>query len=149
MRSVAGSAGIDSAFRDASATITADLEQSGSFVTLFHARMNGTTGRVSYIDAGHGLALHIPLNATPRRLTAARPPVGALTEQQWPASNVDLAPGESLVVISDGVLDAFEALGDFTVQRIRQFAPSPRPTWPAKRCSTSFPPIQRTTTSRH
>ncbi|MBT2513149.1 PP2C family protein-serine/threonine phosphatase [Arthrobacter sp. ISL-30] len=113
MRSVAGRAGIDSAFRAASASIAADLEQSGSFVTLFHARLTAATGRVSYIDAGHGLALHLATGGSVHRLPAAGPPVGVWDGQQWPAAEVDLAPGDSLVVVSDGVLDSFETLEDF------------------------------------
>lgn len=114
MRSVASRAGIDSAFRAASATIAADLDQSDSFVTLFHARLNAATGKVSYIDAGHGLALHLRADGSVSRLAAAGPPVGAWIGQQWPASEVDLAPGDSLVVVSDGVLDAFQDLDEFT-----------------------------------
>lgn len=116
MRSVAGRPGIDDAFSSASSTIAADLDQSGSFVTLFHARLDTASGKVSYIDAGHGLALHVAADRSVHRLVTAGPPVGAWSEQHWPASEVALAPGDSLVVVSDGVLDAFETLEDFTAQ---------------------------------
>ncbi len=113
MRSVADTPAIDAAFGSASATITADLDQSGSFVTMFHARLDSASGTLSYIDAGHGLALHVPAEGPARRLVSAGPPVGILDNQLWPASELDLEPGDSLVIVSDGVLDAHNSLEDF------------------------------------
>ncbi|MFK0039732.1 PP2C family protein-serine/threonine phosphatase [Paenarthrobacter sp. NPDC090517] len=113
MRSVADTPAIDAAFGSASATITSDLDQSGSFVTMFHARLDSASGTLSYIDAGHGLALHVPAEGAARRLVSAGPPVGILENQLWPASELDLEPGDSLVIVSDGVLDAHNSLEDF------------------------------------
>ncbi|MCZ9883037.1 PP2C family protein-serine/threonine phosphatase [Arthrobacter sp. B2a2-09] len=114
MRSVAARPGIADAFSSASSTIAADLDQSGSFVTLFHARLHSASGKVSYVDAGHGLALHLPAVGGARRLASSGPPVGAWEGLQWAPSDIYLAPGDSLVVVSDGVLDAFASLEDFT-----------------------------------
>ena len=113
MRSVADTPAIDDAFGSASPTIAADLDQSGSFATMFHARLDSASGKLSYIDAGHGLALHIPAEGAAQRLISAGPPVGILDGQHWPASELDLEPGDSLVIVSDGVLDAHDSLEDF------------------------------------
>ncbi|MEV7606752.1 SpoIIE family protein phosphatase [Paenarthrobacter sp. NPDC089322] len=113
MRSVADTPAIADAFNSASATITSDLDQSGSFVTMFHARLNSSTGLLSYIDAGHGLGLHVPAVGATRRLVSAGPPVGILEGQQWPAAELQLDPGDALVIVSDGVLDAHDSLEDF------------------------------------
>lgn len=113
MRSVADTPEIDAAFGSASATITSDLDQSGSFVTMFHARLDSASGTLSYIDAGHGLALHVPAEGAARRLVSAGPPVGILEDQLWPASELELEPGDSLVIVSDGVLDAHASLDEF------------------------------------
>ncbi|YCK82642.1 SpoIIE family protein phosphatase [Arthrobacter sp. D3-18] len=113
MRSVADTPAIDAAFGSASATIASDLDQSGSFVTMFHARLDSASGTLSYIDAGHGLALHVPAEGAARRLVSAGPPVGILDDQLWPASELELEPGDSLVIVSDGVLDAHNSLEDF------------------------------------
>ena len=113
MRSVADTPAIDAAFGSASATIASDLDQSGSFVTMFHARLDSASGTLSYIDAGHGLALHVPAEGAARRLVSAGPPVGILDDQLWPASELELEPGDSLVIVSDGVLDAHKSLEDF------------------------------------
>lgn len=113
MRSVADTPAIDSAFASAGATITSDLDQSGSFVTMFHARLDAPSGRLSYIDAGHGLALYIPAEGAAQRLVSAGPPVGILDGQHWPAAELLLEPGDTLVIVSDGVLDAHASLEDF------------------------------------
>ena len=113
MRSVADTPAIADAFESASATLTSDLDQSGSFVTMFHARLDSASGKLSYIDAGHGLGLHVPAEGAARRLVSAGPPVGILEEQQWPAAELQLEPGDSLVIVSDGVLDAHDSLEEF------------------------------------
>ncbi|MFJ4030360.1 PP2C family protein-serine/threonine phosphatase [Paenarthrobacter sp. NPDC089989] len=113
MRSVADNPAIDSAFASAGATIASDLDQSGSFVTMFHARLDSASGRLSYIDAGHGLGLHIPAQGAARRLVSAGPPVGILEDEVWPAAELNLEPGDSLVIVSDGILDAHVSLEDF------------------------------------
>ncbi|WP_284978102.1 SpoIIE family protein phosphatase [Arthrobacter sp. fls2-241-R2A-200] len=115
MRSVADTPVLDDAFESAGATITSDLDQSGSFVTMFHARLESASGTLSYIDAGHGLGLYVPADGAAQRLVSAGPPVGILEDQHWPAAELELGPGDSLVIVSDGVLDAHNSLDDFVM----------------------------------
>lgn len=114
MRSVRYEPDLSSAFEAASRSITSDLALSGSFTTLFHARLDSRSGKVSYVDAGHGLAIHVAANGTAQRLPPSGPPVGAWPDAEWPVADLTLAPGDSLVVVSDGVLDAFSTVEDFT-----------------------------------
>ncbi|MFM9275694.1 PP2C family protein-serine/threonine phosphatase [Pseudarthrobacter sp. NKDBFgelt] len=114
MRSTGLRHDLDTAFRSASKAIAADLDSSNSFVTLFHARLDAASGTVSYVDAGHGLALHVRSGGTVHRLPSGGPPVGAWAGTEWPQSALDLLPGDSLVVVSDGVLDVFDSVEDFT-----------------------------------
>lgn len=114
MRSTGLRHDLDTAFASASKAITADLDSSNSFVTLFHARLDAASGKVQYVDAGHGLALHVQSGGTVHRLPSGGPPVGAWAGTEWPQSALDLLPGDSLVVVSDGVLDVFDSVEDFT-----------------------------------
>lgn len=114
MRSTGRRQDLDGAFASASKAIATDLDSSNSFVTLFHARLNAASGEVSYVDAGHGLALHVESGGTAHRLPSGGPPVGAWSGSEWPQSGLVLAPGDSLVVVSDGVLDVFDSVEDFT-----------------------------------
>jgi serine phosphatase RsbU (regulator of sigma subunit) len=114
MRSTGHRQDLDAAFASASKAIAADLDSSNSFVTLFHARLDAASGTVHYVDAGHGLALHVRSAGTAERLPSGGPPVGAWAGSQWPQSAFGLAPGDCLVVVSDGVLDVFDTVEDFT-----------------------------------
>lgn len=114
MRSMGHRQDLDGAFASASKAIATDLDSSNSFVTLFHARLDAASGTVSYVDAGHGLALHVTADGGVHRLPSGGPPVGAWAGSAWPQSSLDLAPGDSLVVVSDGVLDVFESVEAFT-----------------------------------
>ncbi|GAC1496131.1 MAG: hypothetical protein NVS2B15_18440 [Pseudarthrobacter sp.] len=114
MRSTGHRRDLDTAFASAAAAIAADLDSSNSFATLFHARLDAASGVVSYVDAGHGLALHVTADGDVRRLQSGGPPVGAWADSAWPQSTIGLAPGDSLVVVSDGVLDVFDSVASFT-----------------------------------
>ncbi|HEY9354974.1 MAG TPA: SpoIIE family protein phosphatase [Arthrobacter sp.] len=114
MRSMGHRQDLDGAFASASQAIATDLDSSNSFVTLFHARLDAASGTVSYVDAGHGLALHVTAGGAVHRLPSGGPPVGAWVGSVWPQASMDLAPGDSLVVVSDGVLDVFDSVEAFT-----------------------------------
>jgi hypothetical protein len=89
-------------------TLEADLNNAGSFVTLFHARLNIATGLVRYVDAGHGLSIVIRQDHVMERLSSDNPPLGADTNTTWKEQTLILNPGDTLISVSDGVLDLFD-----------------------------------------
>ena len=92
----------------AATTLEPDLDEAGSFVTLFHARLDMDTGVVRYIDAGHGLSLLLRADGSSERLATSGLPLGAEVEQEWIEESVQLGYGDILVSVSDGVLDLFD-----------------------------------------
>jgi serine phosphatase RsbU (regulator of sigma subunit) len=85
-----------------------DLERAETFMTMFHARIDLETGLLTYVDAGHGLAVIVGKDrAVPVRSRSM--PLGVL-QTPHPESSVTLRPGEALVVFSDGVLDVHPQL---------------------------------------
>jgi PAS domain-containing protein len=84
-----------------------DLERTEAFVTLFHARADAATRRVEYADAGHGLVFVRRAGGAVERLPARGLPLGVVARETYPAGAVELAPGDALVVYSDGLVDAF------------------------------------------
>jgi serine phosphatase RsbU (regulator of sigma subunit) len=96
----------DRAVAAVAATVERDLERVESFVTLFHARVDAITRRVDFVDAGHG---HVFVRRSGGVFEALGPralPLGVLPAQQYPAGSIVLDPGDTLVVYSDGLLDA-------------------------------------------
>lgn len=88
------------------ADLGADLEETGSFVTAFLARLDPADGALEYIDAGHGLAFVLEPSGDVRRLAGDGLPLGALPGERWSSYDERIGPDEVLVVVSDGLLDA-------------------------------------------
>ena len=78
-----------------------------TFATLFACRITPGTGAVEYVDAGHGLTLIVPPEGPARRLESTDLPLGALPDDTWVARAERLDPGETLLLVSDGVLDIY------------------------------------------
>lgn len=91
----------------AGAALESILEDTGTFVTAFAARVDLGTGALDYVDAGHGLAVVCDPTGAHRRLCSSGLPLGALPGSTWEPRTERLAPGETLLVISDGLLDYF------------------------------------------
>ncbi|MHC5560766.1 PP2C family protein-serine/threonine phosphatase [Kocuria sp. U4B] len=94
------------------------LEDTGAFVTAFSARLDPATGVLEYVDAGHGLAFVLGEDGY-RGLEHSGPPLGIFSDTTWQTHRTTLAPGETLVVVSDGFLDFFPTLEE-TLERARQ-----------------------------
>ncbi len=84
-----------------------DFADSAAFATLFAARVDPADGSFEYVDAGHGLAVVVGPDGEARQLRSESLPIGIAREEQWLAIEDRLEPGETLLVVSDGVLDAF------------------------------------------
>lgn len=95
------------ALSDAEEALAEDLEAAGSFATVFHAVLDADTGVVTYADAGHGLGLVVRTDGTHERLQPGGPPFGFAALGARSPGEVALGPGDLLVSVSDGVLDAF------------------------------------------
>lgn len=116
MRSVARDGGPAAAVGAVSAAISRDLEETGTFVTMFLGRLHGPSGTVGYADAGHGLSVVVAPDGTFQQLTSGDLPVGVLPHAVWTQHEVTLQPGATLAVFSDGLFDLLggtpQALGE-------------------------------------
>lgn len=90
------------------ASLSNELGGMDSFATLFHARLRAADGRIRFVDAGHGLTLHIRADGTWTRLLSSSTPVGVGFRGGWESKELTLAPGDLLVSFSDGVLDFYD-----------------------------------------
>lgn len=85
-----------------------DLARSGSFVTVFHALIDLSTGDMEYVDAGNGLAIIIQADGSFTRLPVRGIPIGVDVENVWTSGRARLQRGDTLLIVSDGL---WRALG--------------------------------------
>lgn len=115
LRAASRRGSVAEAVTTAEESLALDLSGTSMFATTFHARLDPVSGVVEHVDAGHGLALVVHDDGRTTRLEAGGPPLGfaaALDPDAPPpprdAVRLVLAPGELLVVFSDGVLDVLD-----------------------------------------
>ncbi|MFO7652908.1 MAG: SpoIIE family protein phosphatase [Candidatus Krumholzibacteriia bacterium] len=101
------------------------------FATLFVGLLEPRTGRLDYVNAGHNPLYRVSPAGELSTLGSTGPPVGMLEGIDFAAARVDLAPGELLVLYSDGIseaesptADVFYGEGRFE-QRLRELAGQP------------------------
>jgi sigma-B regulation protein RsbU (phosphoserine phosphatase) len=87
----------------------------GMFVTLFAGVLEISTGELSYASAGHDPPVLLgPGGAEPRLLEVDGGPVlGLLEVSDYRAQKRTLAPGDALVLYTDGVSEALDEKGEF------------------------------------
>lgn len=102
----------------ASDALASDLADASTFATMFHARLDDRTGAVRYVDAGHGLTIHVSAQGSWSRLTSDNLPIGLSSGEAWTIGHLQLEPGDTLVSCSDGILDLY----DGTVESLRHIA---------------------------
>ena len=100
---------LETAFRQVNDQLAATLADD-RFITAFIGLLDAKTHRVRYLSGGQGPILHF--QAAQRACAKHRPtgmPMGAMRMRgSHPAAAIDLAAGDILVLLSDGV---FEYLG--------------------------------------
>jgi hypothetical protein len=102
-----------------------DFDVSGTFATMFSARLRPQHGHLEYVDAGHGLALLVKPGQPAQQLSARDLPIGAAAGSLWTSHEVRVEPGDTLIVVSDGVLEAFADPLE-GLQAAEQLAATPR-----------------------
>ena len=81
----------------------------GMFVTLCCAVFDLPTGRVVCASAGHHAAVHLAPGRPPRLVFSSSGPVlGLLPGAQYSSETLSFAPGDTLVMFSDGVTEAYD-----------------------------------------
>jgi sigma-B regulation protein RsbU (phosphoserine phosphatase) len=94
------------AVRLAESAVLPDLESSESFVTLFHAQLHAAERSLLFVDCGHGFAFVRRANGAVKGLTPRGLPLGVPGRKSYREGTVRFAPGDTLVLYSDGLIDA-------------------------------------------
>lgn len=87
-----------------------DTNSNNMFVTLFVGRLDLTTGRLDYCNAGHNPIIVIPPDGDPYFLKA-KPnlAIGLFADFPYKAESIDLKPGTRILAYTDGVNEAERA----------------------------------------
>lgn len=112
MRSASRFSQLGEAIRRASASLEPDLAETSTFATLFCARLDPFTHRLRYVDAGHGLGFVLSADGSVRRLESSGLPLGAGFDDEVEVHRTELAAGDTLLMVSDGLLDYFPTTAD-------------------------------------
>lgn len=94
------------ALRQAREALKEDLDHSESFVTLFHAQLYAEKGALTFVDCGHGFAF---LRRQSGKVESCQPrglPLGVPGGETFQEGATGLESGDTLVVYSDGLIDA-------------------------------------------
>jgi sigma-B regulation protein RsbU (phosphoserine phosphatase) len=82
-----------------------DASPSNRYATFFYAQFDPATRRMTYTNGGHNPPM-ILRGAEAIRLDAGGPPVGLFRPAQYEQSEVQLEPGDLLVLFTDGISEA-------------------------------------------
>jgi len=80
------------------------------FVTLFYAILDTSAHTLQYTNAGHDNPYLMSDGAEPQRLSAGGVPLSMLEEFPFEEGTTPLAPGDVVVICSDGVTEAMNAM---------------------------------------
>jgi len=111
VRTLAGTTGGDlpATLEQANEALAAD-NPSCMFVTLFCAAYDAVTGRLDYVSAGHPPPLHVRCDGISRWLDGPHgPALGMIGGVSFTHGYCDLAPGDLVLVYTDGVTEAMNA----------------------------------------
>jgi serine phosphatase RsbU (regulator of sigma subunit) len=93
------------------------------FATLFVGLLDPGRHALSYVNAGHNPPLLVRSGGAVEELPASGVPVGLVAEVAYEERSVELAPGDVLLVYSDGVSEASNGAGEeFTAARLADVA---------------------------
>lgn len=79
---------------------------SNMFATVFFGLLDSARGELLYINAGHESPFLISGGKLKKRLDPTGPAVGMLPDMDFRIEQITLAPGDSLLLYTDGITDA-------------------------------------------
>jgi serine phosphatase RsbU (regulator of sigma subunit)/pSer/pThr/pTyr-binding forkhead associated (FHA) protein len=82
------------------------------YATAFLGVLDAASGLFRYTNAGHNPALLVRRNDTVERLTATGPPLGLFSVAPYRTAETVLAPGDVLVLYTDGFVEAENPAGE-------------------------------------
>lgn len=113
MRAVASrDKSMDEIIQESNDLITADAS-AGMFVTLFYCVLDRESGHLVYVNAGHNPPIHYRNESgTLHTLLPTGMAMGVMPGNTYSVGEISLAPGDVIVLYTDGVTEAFNVAGE-------------------------------------
>jgi sigma-B regulation protein RsbU (phosphoserine phosphatase) len=93
---------------------------SDRFITFFYAQLDGATRRLQYVNAGHNPPFVVRRDGSHERLREGGGVLGVFASQNYELGSIVLAPGDRVVLFTDGVTEACDPGGEeFGETRLR------------------------------
>jgi sigma-B regulation protein RsbU (phosphoserine phosphatase) len=104
-----------------------ESSETSRYATLFFGIYDEDTARIRYANCGHLPPVLLGPDGSVRRLNPTAPVIGLFDEWKCDVRETDLAPGDTLLIFSDGVVEAFDGKGnefgeDRLIELVRQNA---------------------------
>jgi sigma-B regulation protein RsbU (phosphoserine phosphatase) len=91
----------------------------GRFISFFYCVLDTAAGVLTYTNAGHYLPMLVRANGSVERLGAGGPVLGVLGDAEYEQAQVSTAPGDRIVLFTDGLTEARNAADEeFGEQRL-------------------------------
>jgi sigma-B regulation protein RsbU (phosphoserine phosphatase) len=84
----------------------------GQFATFFLARVDGARLELTFSNAGHNWPVLLRRGGGREFLKRGAPPLGVLEQVEFETDRVALAPGDVVLLYTDGVTEARDAAGE-------------------------------------
>ncbi|HYT77394.1 MAG TPA: SpoIIE family protein phosphatase [Vicinamibacterales bacterium] len=78
----------------------------GRFISFFYCILDAVAGVLRYTNAGHYLPMLVRADATTDRLGRGGPVLGVIAGAEYDQGQISLAPGDRLVLFTDGLTEA-------------------------------------------
>ena len=82
------------------------------FVSFFYAVLDGATNRFTYCNAGHNPPLLVRADGRVSELNAAGAVLGQFPDWVYEQSDLELAPGDRLMLFTDGLVEASDQFNE-------------------------------------
>ncbi len=82
------------------------------FITFFYALLDAPSRRLAFVNAGHNPPLLIHADGSYRKLREGGPVLGLVRDWNCQQGLVELAPGDRLILFTDGITEATNSQGE-------------------------------------
>jgi serine phosphatase RsbU (regulator of sigma subunit) len=86
--------------------------QQGMFVTALYGVLDTESGIFTYVNAGHNPPFWVNLNGEIEKLTRTAVALGVMQQPHMKENTISLGKGETLLLYTDGLTEAFSPIGD-------------------------------------